>query len=52
MLEKTPGDRRPDKLRAIALMEADFNFVNKLFLGKRMMDSAETQDTIPEEIFA
>jgi hypothetical protein len=33
-------------------MEADFNFANKLFLGKQMMDSAETQDTIPEEIFA
>jgi hypothetical protein len=32
MLEKTAGDRCPDKLRAIALMEADFNFANKLFL--------------------
>jgi hypothetical protein len=52
MLEKSPGDRRPDKLQAIVLMEADFNFANKLFLGKQMMDSAETQDTIPEEIFA
>lgn len=41
MLEKHPGNRRPQKLRAIALMEADFNFPNKLFLGKRMMEWAE-----------
>jgi hypothetical protein len=33
-------------------MEADFNFANKLFLGKRMMDSAESHEKIPEEIFA
>jgi hypothetical protein len=33
-------------------MEADFNFANKLFLGKQMMDPAESHETIPEEIFA
>jgi hypothetical protein len=52
MLEKTAGDHHPDKLQAIALMEAYFNFANKLFLGKRMMDSAESHEKIPEEIFA
>jgi hypothetical protein len=33
-------------------MEANFNFATKLFLGKQMMDSAESHETIPEEIFA
>ena len=33
MLEKKKGVRIPSKLHAILLMEADFNFPNKLFFG-------------------
>jgi len=50
MLEKVPGCRRPEKLRAILLMEADFNFANKLFFGYRMMHRAEYIGVIPREI--
>jgi hypothetical protein len=41
MLEKKPGVIIVDKLRAIILLEADFNFANKLILGVRMMHNAE-----------
>jgi len=50
MLEKVPGCRRPEKLRAILLMEADYNFGNKLFFGYRMMHCAESIGVIPREI--
>jgi hypothetical protein len=42
MLEKTKGVLQVDKLRAILLMEADFNFYNGLMFAKRMMDRAES----------
>ncbi len=51
MLEKILGCRDPEKLRAILLMEADFNFANKLFLGKRMMEWAEKHNEIPIECY-
>ena len=35
----------------ILLMEADFNFPNKLFFGKQMMDWAESHNEIPDECF-
>ena len=51
MLEKTPGVILVDKLRAILLMEADFNFANKLILGIRMMEQAEDLGlTCPETL--
>lgn len=50
MLEKTKDCRVPEKLRAILLMEADLNFANKLFFGKRMMYKAEDSNQIPREI--
>ena len=40
MLEKTLGVRLVSKLRAILLMEADFNTMNKKVYGIRMLDNA------------
>ena len=50
MLEKEAGVIKVDKLRAILLIEADFNFRNKLIFGKRMVDQAIEKDLLPEEI--
>lgn len=52
MLEKVEGVRNLDKLRAILLMEADYNFANKLIFGKRMIEQADDNDEIPWECFA
>jgi hypothetical protein len=41
MLEKNPSVIIVHKLRAIILLEADFNFANKLILGMQMMNNAE-----------
>ena len=41
MLEKIPGCTLVEKLRAILLMEADYNMLNKLLIGSRMMQHAE-----------
>ena len=38
-----------DKLRAILLMEADFNFSNKLLFGSRMLRHAESNHALPDE---
>jgi hypothetical protein len=38
MLEKLPGCSLLDKLRSILLMEADYNAVNKIECGIRMLD--------------
>lgn len=51
MLLKLEDVYLPEKLRAILLMEADFNFSNKLIFGSRMMDWAEEHDEIPVEIW-
>ena len=50
MLEKKKGVCIPSKLRAILLMEANFNFPNKLFFGQCMLQWAESQNQIPREI--
>ena len=50
MLEKKKGVHIPSKLHAILLMEADFNFPNKLFFGRRMLQWAESRNQIPWEI--
>ena len=52
MLEKTFGVRLVSKLRAILLMEADFNATNKEVYGVRMLDNARKHKLIPEEIFS
>jgi hypothetical protein len=51
MLEKTAGVIKVEKLWAILLMEADFNFFNGLMFASRMMRQAETQDRIPLECY-
>jgi hypothetical protein len=51
MLEKEAGVIKVNKLRAILLMEADFNFFNGLMFAKRMMTRAEERGTIPIECY-
>ena len=52
MLEKVAGIALVNKLRAILLMEADFNFHNKLIFGKRMLDQARSNGIIPPEQYS
>jgi hypothetical protein len=40
MLEKTLGNMLVTKLRAILLMEADFNATNKIVYGSRILNNA------------
>ena len=40
------------KLRAILLMEADFNFDNSLIFGDCMMKLVREHDLVPEEIYS
>ena len=49
MLEKKEGEIRVDKLRVILLMEADFNFSNKLIFGSRMLKHAKQHHVLPGE---
>ena len=46
MLEKIAGLALVNKLRAILLMEADFNFHNKLIFGRRMLNAARSNGII------
>jgi hypothetical protein len=46
------GVRLVSKLRAIFLMEADFNAMNKEVYGVRMLEEARKYKLIPEEIFS
>eukprot|EP00804_Cyclotella_cryptica_P030009 CCRYP_013463-RA/>CCRYP_013463-RA protein AED:0.64 eAED:0.64 QI:0/-1/0/1/-1/0/1/0/212 len=52
MLEKSPGVSLISKLRAILLMEADFNAANKIIFGQRMLNSARQYKLMPDEIFS
>jgi len=52
MLEKIMGVKLINKLRAILLMEADFNAANKIVFGERMLDNARKYKLMPEEIFS
>ena len=52
MLENIAGLDLVNKLRSILLMEADFNFHNKLILGKGMVDTARSEGPIPAEQYA
>jgi hypothetical protein len=40
------------KLRAILLLEADYNFGTKLIFAKRMISSLENKNQVPQEQFA
>jgi hypothetical protein len=52
MLEKMFRVRLVLRLRAILLMEADFNAMNKEVYGVRMLDEIRKYKLIPEEIFS
>ncbi len=52
MLEKTLGVTLVTKLRAILLMEGDFNATNKIGHGVRMLNNVHTHNFMPEEIFS
>ena len=52
MLEKEMGVRLVSRLRAILLMEADFNAVNKIIFGNRMLDNLRKYRLMREEIFS
>ncbi len=52
MLEKKPGCQIIEKLRAILLMEADFNSSNKEIFGCRMLDNVRLYNLMPEEIYS
>jgi hypothetical protein len=49
MLEKKQGVILVNKLHAILLMEADFNYVNKTIFGRRMMLFANDRGLVAEE---
>ena len=52
MLKKTLGVTLVTKLRAILLMEADFNATNKILYGVRMMGQARSYNLMPDEIYS
>ncbi len=52
LLEKTRGNNLINKIRAICLLEADFNWHNKLIYARRMMSSTLDEDLISLECFA
>jgi hypothetical protein len=52
LLEKVFGVRLITKLRAICLLEADFNWVNKLIFAHRLEQFCRKHDIIPAEQFA
>ena len=52
MLEKVMGVKLINKLRAILLMEADFNAANKIIYGERLMDNVRKYKLMPDEIFS
>jgi hypothetical protein len=52
MLEKTLGVTLVTKLRAILLMEGDYNATNKIVYGDRMIKNVPEHHLMPEEIFS
>ena len=52
MLEKLLGCNLVTKLRAILLMEADFNATNKIIYASRMMDTVRRHGMMPEDCFS
>ena len=52
LLEKICGNNYVNKLRAICLFEADFNWWNKLIFARRMIHNAGQNSMIPDELFA
>ncbi len=52
MLEKTIENTLVTKLRAILLMEADFNATNKIIYGSQTLKNTRVYKQMPEEIFS
>jgi len=52
LLEKVAGNIYIEKMRAICLLEADYNWLNKLVFAKRMMSRAREEGIVPLEQFA
>jgi hypothetical protein len=52
LLEKTRGNNFIHKMRAICLLEADFNYFNKTIFARRMTASAQDKGQIPAECYA
>ena len=52
MLIKIAGLALVNKLRAVLLMEADFNMHNKVVFGKRMLDAVRAKGVIPDEHYS
>jgi len=50
MIEKSPRQIDVTKLRAILLLEADYNTVNKIIFNNRVIPSIKQDDRIPYEI--
>lgn len=51
LLEKVLGVRLVDKLRAICLIEADFNWLNKLIFAHRLERHCRAKKLVPSEQF-
>jgi len=51
ILEKKAGNIHVDNLRAILLMEGDFNGAMKILIGARMVRSALSAHSIPDECY-
>jgi len=51
ILEKKANSINVDSLRAILLMEADFNMAMKILIGYRMIQLAQDRGLIPIECF-
>ncbi len=49
LLEKVFGKIYIDKIRAICLLEVDYNWLNKYVFSKCMMDRAFEEDIVPVE---
>jgi hypothetical protein len=52
LLEKIVSNNFVHKLRALCLLEADFDWVNKIVFAKRMIGSALERNLIPGECFS
>ena len=52
LLEKVPGNIYIDKMQAICLFEADFNYLNTFSFAKQMMGKALDPGIVPAEQFA
>jgi hypothetical protein len=50
--QKVFGNIYIDKMWAVCLLEADYNWLNKFVFAKQMMDKAFEGDVIPAEQFA